>query len=69
MFLEIENKLINLDNVTTISVNKVAQELWNVQVEAEKGNVVYSSKDFNNEKDAIDLCDQFSTLLKPVKLQ
>ena len=68
MFLKIDNIIINLDKVTIISVNKVAQAIWNVKIEAEKGNIIYS-KDFKNEKDAHDLGNKFTTLIKPIYLQ
>jgi hypothetical protein len=67
MFLEIENQIINLNTVTVIRVTQTAQGIWSVQIEAEKGNIIFN-KDFNNAKDAEDYGNKFSTLLKPSQL-
>lgn len=67
MFLEIENQIINLDNVKRIYVDRTAQGIWTVKIEAEKGNILFA-KDYRNEQDAIDFGTKFSDILKPIQL-
>ena len=67
MFLELENQIINLNLVTVIRIIQSAQGIWSVQIEAEKGNILFE-KDFQSANDADDYGNKFSTLLNPSKL-
>jgi hypothetical protein len=66
MFLEIDNQIINLNAVTVIRLIRSAQGIWSVQIEAEKGNILFN-KDFSSEEEANVYADKFSELLKPTK--